>query len=147
MDVNTAWQTWGATELKDTACLSACCLQSCHSGHALGSSQPFSYSCSEERCRTCKHQPKETPNNLQHKRVPDTGKSKRRAPCKHPLCPSARLKAGSMISVRGYQTTLRLLSQKSPAAAGKRWCQHGGQLRKMALVPHLFSLLISHAET
>lgn len=28
MDINTAWQTWGASGLKDTTCLSACYLQS-----------------------------------------------------------------------------------------------------------------------
>lgn len=98
----------------------------CHSGHALGSSQPFRYFCSEEHCKTRKHQPKETPNNL----APHTGESKRRAPCKHPLHPSARLKTGSIISVRGYQTTLRLLAQKSSAAAGKRWSPAWGSAKK-----------------
>lgn len=54
---------------------------------------------------------------------PEIGRSKKRAPCKHPPCPIASLKTGSL--ARGHQMTLKLHAQKSSAAAGQPQCQHG----------------------
>lgn len=113
----------------------------CHSGHALGSSNLSAISALRSIAKHADTNPRKHLTTYNQVELPDTGTSKSWAPGKHPLCPSARLKTESMISVRGYQTTL--LTQKSPAAAGKRWCQHGEPAKKdgfgytLVLISHL----------
>lgn len=122
--------------MTDTVCLSACYLQSLATmAIPLALHNLSAISALRNIAKHADTNPRKHLTIYNTSGAPHTGESKRTAPCKHPLCPSARLKTGSMISVRGYQTTLRLLAQKSTSAAGKRWCQHEHQLRKMALVP------------